>query len=173
MPLHLLSYYKHVVYIKSGKILGKRETWMQTSKNNQVLGNHTMKPSNSHLTSRFWTQLHERCSHCHLQHPVTARITLDIIVKGQIWALLKFWITSTYNPGDLNKIYLHIICKYLPKHYDLFWKFLPQKQLQAIFPPTWLARGHTIPKSQQPKATMRIILSAGFLEISVFSTCTA
>lgn len=44
-------------------------------------------PCNWH---HFWTQLQEHCSYCQLQHPITVQVRLNITVKGQIWALLKF-----------------------------------------------------------------------------------
>lgn len=152
-------------------------------KKKQLLGNHTMKLSNLQLTSRFWTQLHEHCCHCHLQYPVTVQVRLNITAKGQIWALLKFWVTSTYNAGDLDTKFICMlfvnICLNTTTRFRNWIQSLNtvtqwgEKQLQAVFPPTWLVRGQTIPKSHQPKATMRIILSAGLLEISVFSTRTA
>lgn len=119
MPQHLLSYYKQVAYIallhsRSGKKLGRREIWMKNllkkkNQTNQLLGNHNMKLSNLQLTSCFWTQLHEHCSHCHSQPPITVQVRLNITVKRQIWALLKFWVSSTYNPGDLDKKFICIL----------------------------------------------------------------
>lgn len=62
--------------------------------------------------TRTWhhaLELHKHCSHCHLSHPITVQVRLSFTLKEQIRSLLKFWVTSTYNPGDLGTKFICIL----------------------------------------------------------------
>lgn len=41
--------------------------------------------------------------------PTTVQVGLNTAAPGQTWALLKFWVSSIYNPGDLDTTFICIL----------------------------------------------------------------
>lgn len=116
-----------------------------------------MKFSNLQLIPCFWTHLHKQCSHCHLQHPITVQVRLNMTVKGQMWVLLSFEFQAPTNPGDLDK---KIICMFLESIYlttmTCFGRFYPEysdsvrENIASGHLPTYLAGKR--PNNSQIKA---------------------